>query len=220
MKQMVGPLTAGAAVLAVWAGAAAAQSIKDFPEVADTSFVQGNGHKVLRIAIDVPGPRKAVWDRFTTTEGYKAWATPVARVEPRLGGMIEASYDFNASIGDADNIRNQIVVFQPEQTLAIRNVNAPKALPGRDQFGEIVTVMEFADAPAGGTRVTLTAVGYKPGEPYDTLYRHFGWGNAYSLTKLKESFVKGPIDWKQVQAQQEAQGAAKKVASDAPQGAN
>ena len=220
MMKMVGRILAGSAVLALSAGAAAAQSIKDYPEVADTSFVQANGHKVLRIALDVPAPRKAVWERFTTTEGYRAWAVPVALVDGRLGGMIEGSYDFTAKVGDPDTIRNQIVVFQPEQTLAIRNVNAPKALPGREQFGEIVTVMEFADAGSGATRVTLTAVGYKPGEPYDTLYRHFGWGNAYSLTKLKESFTKGPIDWKLVQAQQEAQAAAKKVAPGAAKGAN
>ena len=220
MMKMVGRILAGSAVLALSAGAAAAQSIKDYPEVADTSFVQANGHKVLRIALDVPAPRKAVWERFTTTEGYRAWAVPVALVDGRLGGMIEGSYDFTAKVGDPDNIRNQIVVFQPEQTRAIRNVNAPKALPGREQFGEIVTVMEFADAGSGATRVTLTAVGYKPGEPYDTLYWHFGWGNAYSLTKLKESFTKGPIDWKLVQAQQEAQAAAKKVAPGAAKGAN
>ena len=131
MMKMVGRILAGSAVLALSAGAAAAQSIKDYPEVADTSFVQANGHKVLRIALDVPAPRKAVWERFTTTEGYRAWAVPVALVDGRLGGMIEGSYDFTAKVGDPDNIRNQIVVFQPEQTLAIRNVNAPKALPGR-----------------------------------------------------------------------------------------
>ena len=220
MKKTVGRIAATAAALALAAGAAAAQSVKDFPEVVDTSFVQANGHKVLRIALDVPAPRKAVWERFTTTEGYRAWAVPVALVDGKLGGTIEGSYDFKAKIGDADNIRNQIVVFQPEQTLAIRNVNAPKALPGREQFGEIVTVMEFSNAPAGGTRVTLTAVGYKPGEPYDTLYKHFSWGNAYSLTKLKESFTKGPIDWKQVQAQQEARAAAQTVAPGAAKGAN
>lgn len=212
-------IAAAVAALTLAAGAAQAQSVKDFADVTDTSFAQANGHKVLRIAIDVPAPRKAVWDRFTTTEGYRAWAVPIAQVDGRLGGVIEGSYDFKAKVGDADNIRNQIVLFQPERTLAIRNVHAPAALPGGKEFGEIVTAMEFEDV-AGGTRVTLTAVGYKPGEPYDTLYRHFSWGNAYSLTKLKESFTKGPIDWKQVQAQQEAQAAAKKVASGATKGAN
>jgi uncharacterized protein YndB with AHSA1/START domain len=206
----VGWILGGAATLALVSVTAHAQSTRDFPEVADTSFAQSNGHKVLRIAIDVPAPRRAVWDRFATSDGYRAWATPLARVDARLGGEIETSYDFKARIGDADNIRNQIVAITPEHSLVIRNVNAPKALPGREAFGDIVTMMTFEDAP-GGTRVTLTALGYKPGEPFDTLYRHFGWGNAYSLTKLKESFTKGPIDWAKVEAQQQAQAASAAV---------
>lgn len=207
----VGSILASVVALALVGGASAqAQSIKDFPDVADTSFVQANGHKVLRIAIDVPAPRQAVWERFTTTEGYRAWAVPVAKVEARLGGLIEGSYDFKARIGDADNIRNEIVAITPGQMLMIRNVNAPKALPGREAFAEIATMMAFEDID-GGARVTLTAVGYKPGEPYDTLYRHFGWGNAYSLVKLKESFTKGPIDWAKVQAQQQARAASATV---------
>lgn len=204
-------LLAGAAALVLFVGAAQAQSIKDFPDVTDASFVQANGNKVLRIALVVPAARKAVWDRFTTTEGYKAWAVPVAKVEGSLGGVIEGSYDFKAKVGDPDNIRNQIVVFSPERTLAIQNIHAPADLPGRKEFGEIFTVMEFEDAPAGATRVTLTAVGYKPGEPYDTLYKHFSWGNAYSLMKLKESFVKGPMDWKAAEAQAQAKAASNKV---------
>lgn len=216
----VGRILASAAALALLAGAAQAQSVKDFPDVVDSSFVQANGNKVLRIALTIPAARKAVWDRFTTTEGYKAWATPVAEVKPGVGGMIEGSYDFNAKVGDPDNIKNQIVVYSPERTLAIQNVQAPKALPGGREFGEIVTLMEFEDAGPAATKVTLTAIGYKPGEPYDTLYRHFSWGNAYSLIKLRDSFTKGPIDWKQVEAQQQAKAAAAKVAPSKPEGRN
>jgi uncharacterized protein YndB with AHSA1/START domain len=208
-------ISAAAALALLCAGAAFAQSVKDFPEVTDASFVQANGHKVLRISITVPASRKAVWDRFATTEGYRAWAVPVADVDGRLGGIIEGSYDFKAKVGDPENIRNQIVLFAPERTLGIRNVQAPKALPGRVEFADIVTVMEFEDAGSGATRVILTATGYKPGEPYDTLYRHFSWGNAYSLMKLKESFVKGPIDWKEVEAQQHARAASARVTGQA-----
>lgn len=210
-----GLMLAGAAALVLLAGAAQAQSVKDFPEVTDSSFVQASGNKVLKIALTVPAGRKAVWDRFTTTEGYKAWAVPVAKIEPGLGGMIEGSYDFKAKIGDPDNIRNQIVVYSPERTLAIQNVQAPAALPGGKAFGEIVTVIEFEDAGPNATRVTLSAIGYKPGEPYDTLYKHFSWGNAYSLVKLKESFVKGPVDWKQAEAQAQARAASSKVTGQA-----
>ena len=208
---MLRTILAGAAALALLAGAVQAQSLKDYPEVVDTSFVQADGGKVLKIALLVPAGRQAVWDRFTTAEGYKAWATPVAHISQGLGGMIEASYDAKASVGDPKNIKNQIVAWSPQRMLAIKNVQAPPDLPGRKEFGEIVTIMEFEDAPGGATRVTLSAIGYKPGEPYDTLYKHFSWGNAYSLMKLKESFVKGPIDWKAQAARQQAQAASDTV---------
>ena len=78
-------------------------------------------------------------------------------------------------------------------------------------FGNIITVIELDDASPGQTRVTLTGVGYRPGEPYATLFNHFAWGNAYSLMMLKASFVKGPIDWKAMEAQAQAKAAAAKV---------
>jgi len=197
------------------AGAAQAQkpppSPKDYPEVADTSFTEANGNHVLQLALVIPAPRKAVWDRFATAEGYKAWATPMAKIDFGVGGLIEASYDAKARVGDADNIRNRIIAYSPERMVVLKNENAPAALPGREKFGEIVTIIELADAAEGQTRVTITGVGYKPGEPYDTLLRHFGWGNAYSLMMLKTSFVKGPIDWKALEARQQAQAAAAKV---------
>jgi hypothetical protein len=203
-------MLAGAAALALLAGVAHAQTAKDFPEVTDASFAEAGGSKVLKLSLTIPAGRKAVWDRFTTTEGYRAWATPVAKIDFGLNGLIEGSYDANARIGDPDNVRNRIVAYVPETMVVLKNENAPKALKGREVFDQIITVIELADAP-GGTRVTITGVGYKPGEPYDTLYRHFVWGNAYSLMELKKSFVNGPVDWKAVMARQQAQAAAAKV---------
>jgi hypothetical protein len=207
----IGAILAGAVALATTTSAAFAQTPKDFPEVTDTSFVQANGDKVLQLSLTVPAARADVWRRISTGEGYQAWAAPVATVDARLGGIIEDSYDPNARIGDPDNIRNQIVVFSPGRVLAVKNVQAPAALPGRKEFADITTIIELDDAGSNSTRVTLTATGYKPGEPYDTLYRHFSWGNAYSLMELKTSFVKGPIDWKARAAQTQAKAAAAKV---------
>jgi uncharacterized protein YndB with AHSA1/START domain len=204
-------MLSGAAALALMAGGAQAQSIKDYPEVVDSSSVEPDGGKVLQLAVVIPVERSRVWRQFTTTEGYKAWAVPVGAVDFRLGGVIEGSYDYHARLGDPNNIKNKIIAYVPGRMLAIQNVQAPVELPGRKEFGEIVTTMAFEDAGPGATRVTLTAVGYKPGEPYDTLYRHFGWGNAYTLMKLKESLVKGPIDWKAAEAREQAQAAARKV---------
>lgn len=201
---------AAAAAVALLATGAQAASPKDYPEVSDTSFRQADGSQVLRLSLVIPAPRQAVWDRFATAEGYKAWATPMAKIDFGLGGLIEASYDSKARLGDADNIRNRIIAYTPQRMIALKNENAPAALPSREEFKQVVTTMEFEDAP-GGTRVTITGVGYKPGKAYDTLFEHFAWGNAYSLMMLKTSFVKGPVNWAAMEAQQQAQAAAAKV---------
>ena len=207
---------AGAAALALTAGTALAQlakapSPKDFPQVADTSFTEAGGNHVLQLSLTIPAARKEVWSRFSTSEGYKAWATPMAKIDFGIGGLIEASYDSKAKPGDADNIRNRIVAYAPERMVVLKNENAPASLPGREKFNEIVTIIELAEAGPSQTRVTITGVGYKPGEPYDTLLRHFGWGNAYSLMELKASFVTGPIDWRLREARAAARAAAAKV---------
>src|SRR5262245_48128479 len=133
-----GAILALTAALTLSAGAvlAATPSPKDYPEVADTSFFEANGNHVLQLALTIPAPRAAVWDRFATAEGYKAWATPMARIDFGVGGLIEASYDARAKVGDADNIRNRIVAYAPQRMVALKNENAPASLPGREVFGE------------------------------------------------------------------------------------
>lgn len=200
-----------AGALTLLAGSALAQSSRDFPEVADTSYTEPNGDKVLQLALVVPAARNDVWARFTTSEGYRAWATPLASIDFRVGGLIETSYDFTAKVGDADNIRNRITAYVPERMVVQKNENAPANLPGREKLGDIATIIELADAGSGATRVTITGVGYKPGEPFATLFKHFSWGNAYSLMQLKTSFVKGPVDWKATEARQKAQAASARM---------
>lgn len=208
---MIRSILIGAGALTLLAGPTLAQSSHDFPEVADTSFTEPNGDKVLQLTLVIPAARKDVWARFTTSEGYRAWATPLASIDFRVGGLIEASYDFKAKVGDADNIRNRIAAYVPERMVVQKNENAPASLPGREKFSEIATIIELADAGPGATRVTITGVGYKPGEPYATLFKHFSWGNAYSLMQLKTSFVKGPVDWKATEARQQAQAASARM---------
>jgi len=56
-------------------------------------------------------------------------------------------------------------------------------------------MIEFIALDSQHTRVTLTHAGYGAGARFDTLYRNFEWGDAYTLQELKTRFVKGPVDW-------------------------
>lgn len=184
-------LGACALVLAGTASAQQARSWKDFPGVSNTSYVDAAGQKALQLAMDIPAPPKAVFEAFATTDGFKSWAVPMARVDLRTGGEIEASYDSKAKPGDPNNIRNQIITFIPDQLLVIRNVQAPQGFAGKDAFQKTVTVIEFQPLDGGArTRVRLTNTGYDDSAEARTAYGHFEWGNAYTLAELRKKFAK------------------------------
>lgn len=214
MKRFIATLAGAAALSLSVAQAAEPAKFPDwrqYRDVTNSSFVEADGDRVLQLSIVVNATPAQVWDAFTTAEGYRAWVAPVAAVDLRIGGDIEASYDPAAKIGGPDNIRNRIVAYVPQRLLSFRNVQAPKALPHRELFGEIVITLEIEDLGAGRSRVSLTAVGYGPGEGFDVLYRHFEWGNAYSLNELKKRFETGPIDWAALFERQKAAAASATV---------
>jgi len=151
--------------------------------------------------------RAQVWWAFATGQGYTESVSPVAHLALAVDGMIEASYNANARLGDPDNILNRIVAYVPERMFSIRNVQAPKQLPYRELFPQISTTIELEDLGQGRTRVMLTAVGYGKGVGFDTLYRHFEWGNAYTLNELKQRFDTGPVDWAALEAKRKAAAA-------------
>jgi len=167
------------------------------PGVDDTSQTLGDGSRTLRQSVIVAAPIAAVWNAFTTTDGYRAWAAPVAHVDFVLGGMIETSYSMDARLGAPGNIRNEIVAYAPERMFAIRNRQAPPDVPfDVPTFQSLHTVVLFDDLGGGRTRVTIVQPGYRAGDAYDRTWKFFEWGNGATLAALRDRFVKGPADWR------------------------
>ena len=208
MKRLLAAAVAG--LLLVGGAAQAADTFpdwRDFRDVSNSSFAEPGGNRVLQLSIVVNAPPKAVWEAFVTGDGFRTWAVPVAWVDFRVGGVLESSYSPTAKAGDAENIKNQIVAYVPERLLAIRNIQTPSGLKHRELFGQVVQTIELEDFGMGRTRVTMTGVGWGAGEGFDYLYRHFEWGNAYSLAELKKRFDTGPVDWTAVFTRQKAAAA-------------
>lgn len=184
------------------AGLACTALVSAATAVVDGSRTEPDGTRTLHLSIEVPASAAAVWTALTTADGWRTWAAPVAHVDFRLGGVIETSYDPAARVGTPGNIRNEIVAFVPRQMVAIRNVQAPPKtsfdVPAFQSLHTVVLIEPTADAR---TRVTFAQPGYRSGEPWDTVYKHFAWGNAWTLEQLKTRFEKGPIDWKKLAEQ-------------------
>jgi uncharacterized protein YndB with AHSA1/START domain len=193
------------APLAATAAAAEAPPTPPAPVVNDTSYRDAAGNWVQQLDVVVEAPVARVWAAFATSEGFKTWAAPVAHVDLRNDGMIEASYSEAARLGDPDNIRNRIVAYVPERVIVLQNVNVPKGAQfDAEAFMTIRSVIEFEDLGNGRTRVTQSGVGYGPGEAYEGVFKHFRAGNVFAFRMLAQSFITGPVDWKAMAARARA----------------
>lgn len=182
------------------AGALAAVSLAPHAQppspVADQSYVAADGTRVLQQSALVPAGSADVWNAFVTSDGFASWAAPVAFVDFRLGGFIEATYDPNGKIGAPGNIKNEIVAFVPQRMLAIRNTQAPPSTAfDAPTFQKLHTVIFFDPLSAATTRVTIVQPGFGTGEKFDGVYTHFARGNAWSLQQLVNRFAEGRAKW-------------------------
>jgi uncharacterized protein YndB with AHSA1/START domain len=201
-------------VASVWlaslafAGMAHAQTPAPSP-VVTVLTAEADGTTTLDQRVVVNAPLAEAWQALTTSEGWRGWAAPFAMVDFRLGGFIETSYRPDAQAGAPENIRNQIIAYLPNRMFAIRNVQAPpKAAFDVATFQSMHTVVLLEPLSDRTTAVAFVQPGYRSGEPYDTVLKHFRWGNGWTLEQLKKRFDVGPVDWARLAA--EAQKAAKK----------
>jgi hypothetical protein len=202
------------AVMAVALSSAAAAPVpswRDFKDVTNTSFTEPDGDRSIQLSIDVPASAHDAFAAFSTSEGFSSWCVPLAKIDFRVGGMIEASYDSHAKFGDPNNIKNAIVSYIPDRLLIIRNVQTPAGFVDAQLFQKTVTMIEFAPLDAKTTRVTITNAGYGPGAGFADVYSHFEWGDAYTLHELRKRFIDGPVDWAAEEAKEKAKSATKVV---------
>ncbi len=173
--------------MALLAGASA-EPHKNYPNVDDTSSVETNGDRVIRLSVEVSASPEAVWQTLSTADGWKSIAVAFAELELKVGGIIETSYNPNSKRGDPDNIKNEIVAYIPGRMLAIRCVQTPRNFKYQQEFFATCTVFEISPSGSHSSRLGLTAVGYRPGEAYDDLFKKFRWGDAHTLDKLRALF--------------------------------
>ena len=171
----------------------AAQDLKN------TSYATLDKTRVLQHSLVVPASIQQIWEAFTTTEGIKTWAVPVASVDFRIGGIWESSYNRNGTIGTAGNIKNRYLSYIPMRMISFQAINAPPTFQHPEVLSEIFTVIELEALGARSVRVTASVVGFKNNEAHDAVYSFFDSGNASTLRSLYQRFANGPTDWNRSQ---------------------
>ena len=172
-------ISAAAQLLLLQAAASAAEPAKIVKGTAS------DGTRFYEDSLVVRAPVKTLWAAFTDTEAYRKWSVPVAAIDFRLGGVVEASYDPKGHLGDPQNVKNEFIAYIPERLLVFRNIQAPDRLPGKEAYGKTVKTVEFQPLGPSETRVTVSGVGFAAGEDFNKLYAFFSAGDAEMLESLK-----------------------------------
>jgi len=162
------------------------------PDVTDTSFTTADGARDLQQSVVINAPVAVLWKSFTDAHEFARWNSPVAAIDMRVGGSLEASYDPKHVIGDPDNIKHRVITFLPERLIVFQNIQAPRMLPGAAAFQRTVILVQFEPLGPSVTKVTLSVTGWASDAASDRLYRFFSEDNAEELEKWKHVYEGSP----------------------------
>ncbi|HWB13752.1 MAG TPA: SRPBCC domain-containing protein [Pirellulales bacterium] len=138
----------------------------------------------------IDAPLDAVWNAFATKAGQEAWNVAHAEIDLQIGGKMLTHYDAKGEIGDANTIENVILAFEPRKMLSIKVGKPPENFPFKEAIKGVWHVLYFEEAGPNRTRVRVVGLGYSADEESQKLRAFFEKGNAYTLNKLQEHFVK------------------------------
>ncbi len=140
---------------------------------------------ILTQTMEIEAAIDKVWEAFTTESGWESWSVPVADVDFRIGGLIQTSYDKNATIGDPGTIRLHVINFVPQAVITLQaelGENFPQFM--LDDADELYNVILFEAISPEKTRITSHGLGYKSTPDYLSLLDFFVTGNESSYLQL------------------------------------
>jgi len=149
------------------------------------------GDRTLVQEITIEAPVADVWRAFTFEEEVVTWMCELAEIDLSVGGLFRTNYNPDGEIGDATTIINEIISFEPERMLSMRNVGVPEGFAWEEKFQQTWSVVYFEPLTPTRTHVRIVGLGYGEGGDWDTLYQYFEQGNSYLLGLLKKKLEAG-----------------------------
>jgi uncharacterized protein YndB with AHSA1/START domain len=146
--------------------------------------------------ITVPAPRSAVWEAWTTAAGTRTFFAPEARIELRLGGPYEILFDLDAPAGSQGSEGATVLSFLPEEMFSFSWNNPPVLAEIRNE--KTYVVIQFSALSPVETHVKLSQLGWLEGALWDQSYAYFDRAWGVVMSRLRERFITGPINWSQI----------------------
>jgi len=137
----------------------------------------------------IDAPVAAVWNVWTTGEGYKSLGVAQADVDLRIGGLIRSRYNASGVLGDEETIENRILAFEPQRMIAIRIDRPPKSFPFKEAWKKTWTVITLTDLGNNRTHIRNASMGYGTDEESMAMRKFFEAGNASTLETLQSHFT-------------------------------
>jgi len=136
----------------------------------------------------INAPVAAVWNIWTTGEGYKAVGVALADVDFRTGGLIRSRYSAAGVLGDEETIENRILAFEPQRMIAIQIERTPKSFPFKEAWKKTWTVVTLTDLGNNRTHIRVASMGYGTDEESVAMRKFFEAGNASTIETLQKHF--------------------------------
>jgi uncharacterized protein YndB with AHSA1/START domain len=146
--------------------------------------------------VTVAAPAVDVWKAWTTSDGARKFFAPDAKIELSIGGAYEIYFSKKAPEGTRGSEGCAILSYLPERMLSFSWNSPPDNPEIRKQHTWVVVRFDAVDDKH--TRVSLTHMGFGEGKDWAEVKHHFEEAWPFVLNNLKESFEKGPIDWKKL----------------------
>lgn len=164
-----------------------AQSTEPDLENRITSAVDSTdqGELILVQTFEVNTSLESVWNAYTTKKGWENWATPVAEIDFKAGGLIQTNYDKNAEIGDEGTINLHVVNYIPQKMITLQaelTENFPEFMKADAE--DLFNVITFNELEQNRTQIISYGLGYKNNEKYKQLMKFFIQGNESSYKNL------------------------------------
>ncbi len=120
------------------------------------------GDLILVQEVVVKAPVDQVWAAFTTSDGWEAWAVPVAKVDFQVGGIIRTNYNAGGSADDEDANVLHVINYVPNKLITLQaevSKNWPEILKEREK--QMYNVITFEQLNDETTKVISFGLGYR-----------------------------------------------------------
>ena len=140
---------------------------------------------VLIQEFTVDAPIDAVWEAYTTKQGWESWAVPFAEVNLKVGGVIKTNYSKTAAIDDSTTIVTHIINYVPKKLITLQaKITDNFSEFMKQEADDFYNVIYLDEVESGKTNVKSYGIGYKNTPKYLSLMEYFIPANEMTLLNL------------------------------------